>query len=562
MNIRLRRDAAEAIGLDKLEKFGVSDLGWMHRDQRDIDLGILNEKQLNDLYKLLEKVQDMRAVKVAMHDIRRWQSAQTDAAKMFARDAKQMAGLLKTYLMDKPGHRLYRKRGAFWFAYYLDHITYVEKVSNRYGTTPAHVVLSLFYEDMGGKSSDNETMYEKECKGVTPSQLLSKNNLFIETKELREQYIIEHDLFREFAPKIGMQMEAWGDSSENADDEDDDNWWKSWSVNLGTEEEPSRAVIDVYTEEKSDNRHENKVGISEFWGTKKSVRVASDDDEIDVDDIDAEADVKAKTIENTEIPVHPFITLFSLNKHMRVRHHVMKMRVHKYDKELADKLVLKDDLKALISLLIEHQGSEFQDIIAEKGKGAVVLLCGKPGTGKTLTAEVYAESAEKALYSIQCSQLGLTAETIEKTLLNCFKRAKRWGAVMLLDEADVYIHKRGDSIRQNAIVGVFLRVLEYQDAVLFMTTNRQDDVDDAIASRCIAKLVYEYPDKDEQARLWTILGAGKVTPQVIKKILTDGKNRSGRDVKNLVKLSLLTSQGKPITADIVAFVEQFKPTAE
>lgn len=557
MNIKLRREAAEAIGLKLLEKFDVSDMGWMHREQREIDLATLKPAQIKELYKLLEKVQEMRAVKVAMHDIRIWEKAQTDADQ-WARNARQMAALLKTYLQNTT-HRLYRKRGDFWFGYYLDHITYVEKVSNRYGTTPAHVILTLLYEDMMGKHSENVTFWEQACRGVNPSQILAKNDYYVETDDMRKTYLAESEVFKNLFTKVGLRVEVWGDSSEILDDSNKDDWWKSWGVNLGTPEEPGRAVIDVPTEDKDEDERESKVGISEFWG-KKTIKVVKDDEDADVDDYDEEGDVKPKTIEATEIPIHPFVPIFSLTKHMRVRHHVMKMRIHEYDKDLAEKLVLKDDLKALITLLIEHQGSDFQDIIAEKGKGAVVLLCGKPGTGKTLTAEVYAESAGKALYSIQCSQLGLKAETIEKTLMTCFARAKRWGAVMLLDEADVYIHKRGDSMMQNAIVGVFLRILEYQNAVLFMTTNREHDVDDAIASRCIAKLVYQYPDKDEQARIWKILGGGKITPAVIKQIVTKGKDRSGRDVKNLVKLALLTSQGKPITSDIVDFVEQFKPT--
>lgn len=559
MNIKLRKEAAEAIGLKVLEKYGVSDMGWMHRDQREVDLAPLSPDQVKNLYKLLEKVQEMKAVKVAMYDIRIWQKAQTDADQ-WARNARQMAALLKTYLQDTPGHRLFRKHGDFWFCYYLDHITYVEKVTNRYGTTPAHTVLTLFYEDMTGKHEENVTMWEHECRRMTPSKILGNHNLYSETDDMRKIYLEESQVFRDLCNKIGLQVEVWGDSSDSLNDRDDDQWWRSWGVNLGTQDEPSRAVIDVYSEQKGeDDTRENKVGVSEFWG-KKTVRQVKDDEDVDVDDFDDEGDVKPKTVEAIEIPVHPFVAIFSLDKHMRVRHHVMKMRIHEYDKELADKLVLKDDLKALISLLIEHQGSEFQDIIAEKGKGAVVLLCGKPGTGKTLTAEVYAESAGKPLYSIQCSQLGLKPETIEKTLMTCFARAKRWSAVMLLDEADVYIHRRGDSITQNAIVGVFLRILEYQNAVLFMTTNRQDDIDDAVASRCIAKLIYEYPDKDEQAQIWKILGGGKVTSPVIKQIIAKGKNRSGRDVKNLVKLALLTSQGRPITAEIVDFVEQFKPT--
>ena len=43
---------------------------------------------------------------------------------------------------------------------------------------------------------------------------------------------------------------------------------------------------------------------------------------------------------------------------------------------------------------------------------------------------------------------------------------------MLIDEADVYIKRRDDNITMNAVVGVFLRVLEYFNGLLFLTTNR------------------------------------------------------------------------------------------
>src|SRR3546814_2642760 len=53
-----------------------------------------------------------------------------------------------------------------------------------------------------------------------------------------------------------------------------------------------------------------------------------------------------------------------------------------------------------------------------------------------------------------------------------------------LDEADVYIRCRDNDLEHNAIVAEFLRTLEYFNGLLFMTTNRINDVDDAILSRC------------------------------------------------------------------------------
>ena len=195
------------------------------------------------------------------------------------------------------------------------------------------------------------------------------------------------------------------------------------------------------------------------------------------------------------------------------------------------------------------------------------LACGviHHNTGKTATAEVFAEFKERPLYTVQCSQLGTDAETIERNLSVILERANRWNAVLLLDEADVYIRKRGVDFDQNAIVGAFLRVLEYASCILFMTTNLEDSVDDAITSRCIAKLHYDPPSVENQARIWRILAdLNKIvlSDKDIKKIAKAHPTLTGRDVKNLLKLSSFISQAskKPITMETVEFAMQFKPT--
>lgn len=59
------------------------------------------------------------------------------------------------------------------------------------------------------------------------------------------------------------------------------------------------------------------------------------------------------------------------------------------------------------------------------------------------------------------------------------KQHQRWGAVMLIDKADVYIKKRADNLACNSVVRVFLRMPEYFNGLLFMASNRVDDIDEA-----------------------------------------------------------------------------------
>ncbi|OJD28646.1 aaa family atpase [Diplodia corticola] len=135
--------------------------------------------------------------------------------------------------------------------------------------------------------------------------------------------------------------------------------------------------------------------------------------------------------------------------------------------------------------------NEQVDIVRGKGKGLIILLHGAPGVGKTSTAEGVAEKFEKPLFQITCGDLGTTARDVDEALGTHFNLANKWGCVLLLDEADVFLAARSkeDFIR-NGLVSVFLRVLEYYAGILFLTTNRVGDFDEAFTSRIHISLHY------------------------------------------------------------------------
>ncbi|KAI3391357.1 hypothetical protein diail_7491, partial [Diaporthe ilicicola] len=134
-----------------------------------------------------------------------------------------------------------------------------------------------------------------------------------------------------------------------------------------------------------------------------------------------------------------------------------------------------------------------QDIIRGKGKGLVLLLHGVPGVGKTATAEAVAQKWGKPLFPITCGDLGLTPESVEKSLNGIFRLAHLWDCVLLLDEADVFISRRthGSDLQRNALVSVFLRMLEYYNGILFLTTNLPGYLDEAVKSRVHLNLRYD-----------------------------------------------------------------------
>ncbi|KAG6828077.1 hypothetical protein H0H92_009339 [Tricholoma furcatifolium] len=155
----------------------------------------------------------------------------------------------------------------------------------------------------------------------------------------------------------------------------------------------------------------------------------------------------------------------------------------KWSDSAFDSLVLDDGKKTVVHALIRQHSNRrdaFDDLIVGKGKGLVGLLCGSPGTGKTLTAEAVAEIARMPLYGVSAGDLGTIASQVDVTLLRIFELASAWNAVVLLDEADVFLHKRTPlAIERNALVAVFLRHLEYYQGVLIMTTNMNENFDPA-----------------------------------------------------------------------------------
>lgn len=257
-----------------------------------------------------------------------------------------------------------------------------------------------------------------------------------------------------------------------------------------------------------------------------------------------------------KIPLHCYVCLFHLEWHRNIWVHVQNMTEYEYQPELRDKLVLPAHQRDLIDLLTSKLNVFAQDFVTGKSGGTTILCQGAPGLGKTLTAEIYSEAVGKPLYRVHSGQLGTTAASVGATLSGILQRAIRWDAILLLDEADVYIRRRDNDLEHNAIVAEFLHTLEYFSGLLFMTTNRVNDVDDAILSRCIAKIHYEIPSREDAFRLWALLAQqfGAALPEpLIDRLVTAYPNASGRDIKELLKLTTRYCDAKKIPLSEDAF---------
>lgn len=258
----------------------------------------------------------------------------------------------------------------------------------------------------------------------------------------------------------------------------------------------------------------------------------------------------------SEVPIHPKIFCFNLNTHTNMWIHIDRLQEYEYNPALREKLILPEEHRDLVDILTQDMDVLMEDIIAGKSGGTTILCKGAPGLGKTLTAEVYSEVVGRPLYRVHSGQLGIHSDAVEENLDKILKRAQRWGAVMLIDEADVYIRQRGNDIDHNAVVASFLRTLEYFHGLLFLTTNRVNDVDDAIASRCIATIVFESPKAEEAKRIWRVLANQfqfDISDELIDDLVEHFKGISGRDIKELLKLTAKWCRQKNVEPSVKIF---------
>lgn len=191
----------------------------------------------------------------------------------------------------------------------------------------------------------------------------------------------------------------------------------------------------------------------------------------------------------------PVVYGFAFNEKLWLEFTISGVRDIDYNEAAFDSLVLPTNQKSIVRALVEshkfHAAKTIDDVVQGKGKGLVAVLHGSPGTGKTLTAEGISELLRCPLYMVSAGELGTDPGKLELELQKILDIAHSWGAVLLLDEADVFLEKREvHDIHRNALVSIFLRLLEYFQGILFLTTNRVETFDDAFQSRIHVALRY------------------------------------------------------------------------
>ena len=414
-----------------------------------------------------------------------------------------------------------------WLPYAVEGVS--EDSGGRYSAP--HVRLRLVAWQLGQRKEVTLDFYNRDLRGRNLCQILEAFQLRLESEELLNEHRQHQETYDKYHAQTGEQfiINGWVQLR------DTEGSWKPETYRLPENPDlPGLAVMD-HRHNLKDTEEERVADVSQWHEEGREV----------------------------EMPVHPLAYAYDLLGHVEIIAHVADLKPYQYQDDMERYLVIPRETRRLLDVLRHALRLKDRDVISGKAGGCLILLKGDPGLGKTLTAQVFAEQNHRPLYELQCSQLGISPPEVEENLRHALLRARRWNAVLLINEADVYVRARADDIVQNAIVGVFLRLLENLNGLCFLTTNRGTTIDDAVSSRALVHLDYNYPDPRERKELF------RIQSEIQKLDLSDAACRrfaeqhhlSGRDIRQLVKLVKLLAiqKGKPVTEKDLGWALKWRP---
>ncbi len=218
-----------------------------------------------------------------------------------------------------------------------------------------------------------------------------------------------------------------------------------------------------------------------------------------------------------EVPVSAAQWSASLSRHAaQVASPRLKSLAHRIEPahELDD-LVLTADRKDLLLDLVRR--TRFRARVMEdwgfneasqRGRGLVALFYGPSGTGKTMAAEVVADSLGKDLYRVDLA--GVVSKYIgetEKNLRAIFDEADRSDALLFFDEADALFGKRSE-VRDahdryaNIEINYLLQRIESFSGIAILATNMRQHLDEAFLRRIHVSIEFPIPRAAERLEIW------------------------------------------------------------
>ncbi|MGC6514762.1 MAG: ATP-binding protein [Myxococcota bacterium] len=208
-----------------------------------------------------------------------------------------------------------------------------------------------------------------------------------------------------------------------------------------------------------------------------------------------------------------------------------------------DDLIVDSSVKLQIDQAMKHADFRLnilpnKSTFIGKGGGYRLLLSGLPGTGKSLMAEALATRLHRTVVKLDLSTvLSKWLGETEQLIGQIFDLAEASNSVLVLDEAEALFRQRqggNSSAGGNALltaVAYLLTRLDRYEGVLVATTNRTQDLDDALYRRFDDFIILPVPNPETRERLWRRMLMGG---------LKDAEKMGDEDFKHLGKHFAIT----------------------
>jgi len=367
LQILIRQPLVKALTKTVLKRYGISDDSFTWRHDIDLDLKRLSIRKCENLVKLLEPHKNLFGTKTCIKEIEVFLASKQGHFPAMMK-VKLFEDALIQYLLPTKRRWLYHKSDGYenqWIASSVTKIEFhpYEKATRDTSAQPEYVDVQFMYEQFAEENALSEQFYADDILFKKVPEILALRGYYLETDDLRNKYLEHLKKYTEIVPLIGKQYILSGVAVDDVPDDLDDYGHTSRVREKIRDKVENKVVIDIFREKEDQEQigwsssrysrqHHESGGY--FW---RNIEYGYDEEqEFDRD----------PTIEK---PIHPFVIIFDLQRHMRLSTHIDTLEEYKYETDISEKLILPKKIKDLVNILIEHKSGTFVDIIRGKSGG-------------------------------------------------------------------------------------------------------------------------------------------------------------------------------------------------
>lgn len=223
-----------------------------------------------------------------------------------------------------------------------------------------------------------------------------------------------------------------------------------------------------------------------------------------------------------------------------------------------DDIILPMDILGQLREISNH--IKYRNFVLEKwgfgkwypNKGLNILFSGRPGTGKTMAAEILAGELYLDLYKIDLSSVvSKYVGDTEKHLKELFTEAERGNKILFIDEFDSLGGKRTEITHtndrwSNMEVNYLLQKIEMFQGVCVLATNFKKNIDEAFIRRLQFIVDFPSPNEDLRKKIWekSFPQDAAIKDDIDFDYLAKQFDISGGNIKNIVYHAAIQAASK------------------